>query len=255
MKYEEHYWDRFQILYGLRLVLEQYRSTHRFYLTIKEFIEHNSDIEISYSQFTRYLRGESKLNKEKLSLFRGYLLEKVNIVPDLVIPRIDVDIEAQPIQIDLTNLLSSPSALNFIAYYLCHKERLYDKYDAILTHSEAVPLAIGFSQTLGIPWYSVAYRPPSANPNRIAQYPYLIDQEHVSTLYYLPKKPGISNKRVLIINDYVRKGGLLDVLFRVVEDNSGEVSYLFALIGIGSLWKSLFTELDGRIRILYLLSQ
>jgi adenine/guanine phosphoribosyltransferase-like PRPP-binding protein len=235
--------------------LEKYRSTREFYFSLKTDLDLNAERKLSYSQFTRYLKGESKLNKEKLNFFRSYLLEKINIVPDLVIPRIDIDIQAQPIQIDLTELLSSPPALNFLAYFFCLKEHLYDRFDVILTHSEAVPLAIGFSQALDIPWYSVAYRPPTGNPEQITQYPYLIDQEHVSTLYFLEKKLGLRNKRVLIINDYVRKGGLLDILFRVVEDNFGEVSYLFALIGIGSLWKSLFTELSGRIKVIYLLSQ
>ena len=190
-----------------------------------------------------------------MQYFRSYLMENIEIVPDLVIPRIDVNIQAQPIQVDLNELLNTPAALNFLAYFLCHKENLYDRFDAILTHSEAVPLAIGFSQTLGIPWYAVSYRSPSADPEHISQYPYLIDQELVSTVYFNQKKPGLHNKRVLIINDYVRKGGLLDILFRVVEDNSGEVCYLLAVIGIGSLWKSLFTELHGRLKIVYLLSQ
>ncbi|PWI47723.1 hypothetical protein CEE45_10095 [Candidatus Heimdallarchaeota archaeon B3_Heim] len=255
MKDEKRFWDQYQVLYGLRLSLKKYRSTNEFYLAFKEFYIDNSDLNISYSQFTRYLRGETKLTRKKMDLFQSYLLEEVNLVPDLLIPRIYIDIQAQPIQVDLTELLSTPSTLNFLAYFVCYKENLYNRFDVILTHSEAVPLAIGFSQTLNIPWYTVSYRPPSTRPDQISQYPYLIDQELVSTVYFNQKRPAIRNKRVLIINDYVRKGGLLDILFRVVEDNSGEVSYLLALIGIGSHWKSLFTELHGRLKVLYFLSQ
>ncbi len=236
-------------------MLEKYQTTQEFYLLVRSFFKNESDLHISYSQFTRYLRGETKLSLKKMKYFQSYLLEKVDIVTDLLIPRISIDIQAQPIQVDLTELLSTPTTLNFLAYFLCYKENLFNKFDVILTHSEAVPLAIGFSQTLYIPWYTISYRPPSARPEQISQYPYLIDQELVSTVYFNQKRPGIRNKRVLIINDYVRKGGLLDILFRVVEDNSGEVSYLLALIGIGSLWKSLFTELHGRLKVLYFLSQ
>ncbi|MHA1996156.1 MAG: hypothetical protein ACW97Z_16605 [Candidatus Hodarchaeales archaeon] len=255
MKFEEQIWDHLQVLYGLRLILEKYKSIYEFYLAFEQFITATSDLQLSYSQFTRYLKGETKLSREKIEYCKTYVLKKVNLVTDLLIPRIDIDVQAQPIQVDLTELLGTPSALNFLAYYLCQKEKLYEKFDVILTHSEAVPLAIGFSQTLGIPWYSVSYRLPSAKPENIIRYPYLIEQELVSTVYYNQIRHGIRDKRVLLINDYVRKGGLLDILFRVVEDNSGEVTYLLALIGIGSLWKSFFTELHGSLKVLHLLSQ
>ncbi len=254
MSNEKSSWDQSQVLYGLRLLLEKHRSTRKFYSEFKDHLDPDSSLQFSYSQFTRYLKGETKLNPDKLQSFKSYILKKVQIVPDLVIPRIAIDIQAQPIQVDLTELLSSPPALNFLAYFLSNKEILYDKFDVILTHSEAVPLAIGFSMILNIPWYSISFRPPSTKPEQIFQYPYLIDQELVSTLYF-NRRFGFTNKRVLIINDYVRKGGLLDTLFRVVEDNNGEVSYLLALIGIGSLWRSVFTELSGHLKVLYLLDQ
>jgi adenine/guanine phosphoribosyltransferase-like PRPP-binding protein len=255
LNFEKRFWDHFQVLYGLRLILEKYRSTRELYMSINNFFSNESDFHVSYSQFTRYLTGQTKLSEKKMAFFESYLLQELKIVPDLLIPRLDIDIHAHPIQVDLTELLSSPSTLNFLAYFLCHKENLYSGFDVILTHSEAVPLAIGFSQILNIPWYSVSYRPPSSSPDHITRYPYLIDQELVSTLYFNHKRPNLKNKRVLIISDYVRKGGLLDILFRVVEDNSGEVPYLMALIGIGLLWKRLFTELQGRQKVLYLLSQ
>ena len=187
----------------------------------------------------------------KAEIIRSFLLQEINLTNDLVLPKIQVDLNAHPLQIDLTELFNSPQSMNFLAYFLCYQKNLFGNFDAILTHLEAAPLAIGFSQALQIPWFSVTFRTPSSDPSQITQYPYLIDQEHVSTVFFSQRD--FYRKKILVISDYIRKGGLLDVLFRIVDDNKGMVSYLVAIIGIGPIWKRFNTELDGQLTVYHLL--
>ncbi len=251
MKSKVQYWDKIQVLYGLRLSLQRYRSSQKLYDHLEQYIDDNQTSNISYSQLNRYLQGVADIPYKKVDVIRSFLLQEFNPPRDLVIPRIIIDVNTHPLQIDLTDLLNSPQTMNFLAYFLSHQKSLYGNYDAILTHFEALPLAISISQTLNNPWYSVTFRPPSSDPTQITQYPYLIDQERVSTVYFNRKE--LHKKRVMIISDYIRKGGLLDILFRIVDDNKGFVSYLVAIIGIGSIWKRFSTELNGQLTVYHLL--
>ncbi|MHA1946328.1 MAG: hypothetical protein ACXAC6_10515 [Candidatus Hodarchaeales archaeon] len=253
MTVENRYWDRLQLLFGLRLVLNGYRSSRALYKDILNHKSKNESLSITYSQFNRYLRGETEIPAKKADYIRSFILHEINITNDLILPSITMDIpenKKNPIQIDLGRLIRSVSSLNFLAYYLTLKEKLEGKFDSILTHPEAIPIAISFSQTLKIPWYSVEFRRP---PGRtVSEYPYLIDQEHVSTVFFNQKEFGIQNKKVVIISDYIRKGGLLDILFSVVDENRGEVSFLTAIVGIGSIWKRFSTELDGQLKVCHI---
>lgn len=248
MKSKINYWEKIQLLYGLRLSLQRYRSSKKLHDHLKQYIDDNHKLNISYSQLNRYLQGIAEIPSRKINIIRSFLLKEIDPSKDLILPGISVDVEANPLQIDLTNLLNSHSVMNFLSYFLCHQQGLYGNYDTILTHLEALPLAISFSQALDIPWYSVTFRSPLSDPEQIAQYPYFIDREHVSTVYFTRKD--LYKKRVIIISDYIRKGGLLDTLFRVVDDNGGITSYLIAIIGIGSIWKRFSTELGGKLTVL-----
>ncbi|MCK4848788.1 MAG: hypothetical protein KAT16_07195 [Candidatus Heimdallarchaeota archaeon] len=253
MNVENRYWDRLQLLFGLRLILQRHKSSHALYQVINTYISKNESLSITYSQFNRYLRGETEIPKKKADFIRSFILSNVNILPDLILPAITVNIpedKKNPIHINLNSFLRSTSSLNFLAYYLAISEGLEGKFNAILTHPEAVPLAISFSQVLKIPWYSVEFRKPLGIA--INEYPYLIDQEHVSTVFFNQNESGMKNKRILIISDYIRKGGLLDILFKIVDDNQGEVSFLIAIVGIGSIWKRFSTELDGQLKVCHL---
>ena len=253
MNIENRYWDRLQLLFGLRLILKGYRSSRALYQDIKKHEYENEKLDITYSQFNRYLRSETEIPEKKASFIRSFILYTVNITNDLIIPSITIDIpidKKNPFQIDLNSFIRSTSSLNFLAYYLILNEGLEGKFDVILTHPEAIPIAISFSQALKLPWHSVELRRPIGDS--ITEYPYLIDQEHVSTVFYNQNDLGMKKKRILIISDYIRKGGLLDVLFKIVDDNQGEVSFLIAIVGIGNIWKRFSTELDGRLKVCYI---
>ncbi|MFX0087912.1 MAG: hypothetical protein ACFFAU_19830, partial [Candidatus Hodarchaeota archaeon] len=59
------------------------------------------------------------------------------------------------------------------------------------------------------------------------------------------------NYRILIVSDYIRRGGFIDILFRVAEDSDAEIHFLFAVMAVGTLWKRFSTELEGNIRVIH----
>ena len=247
----EQYWHNAQVLYGLQLVLQRYPSSSELFRKLEEKESGGKELKPSYSQFNRYLKGNSMTFPSRINYFRDFLLSEIDLINDLILPRIEVDITSTPIQVDLTELYNSPSATNFLAYFISSQKNLFNKFDAILTHPEAIPLAIGFSQMLCIPWFSVSTKIPATNPDKISRYPYYIDKEHVSNLFFNTDKINFNGKKVLIVSDYIRRGGLLDILFHVVEDSRGDISFLIALIGIGNTWKQFDTELSGQIEVIY----
>ena len=64
-------------------------------------------------------------------------------------------------------------------------------------------------------------------------------------------RQNIERKNLLIVSDYVRRGGFLDILFRVADDNDAEVRFLLAIIGIGNAWKRFDRELEGNIKVIH----
>ncbi len=249
----EQYWHSTQVLFGLQLALRRYPSTSKLYEKLRNKKVDGKQLKPSYSQFNRFIKGYSITFQNRIDYYRDFLLSEIDLVEDLIIPRIEVNITTTPIQINLTELYNIPSATNFIAYIVSSQRNLFQNFDVILTHPEAIPFAVGFSQILGIPWYSVSTKLPAINPAKISRYPYYIDKEHISTIFFDPSKKILNRKKVLIVSDYVRRGGLLDILFRIVEDNCAEISFLFALIGIGNTWKHFHAELDGRLSVVYLI--
>ncbi|MHA2246003.1 MAG: hypothetical protein ACXADY_13655 [Candidatus Hodarchaeales archaeon] len=242
------------ILGSLRLILKKFNSAQELYNEIKSVIREEKE-DFSYSQFTRYLKGEIPIPNKNEDIFIRFLHNNFNLSTDLVQPNIDINIDATPIQIDMSRLLSFPDNLNLLAFHVIRQDHLRGKFDVILTHSEAIPLAIAFSQSLNIPWLSVTFRPPLVHPSRIMRYSYLIDQELVATAYFTknrePSVHNLRNKRFLVISDYIRRGGFLDILFRVVEDNNAEVRFLLAILGIGNAWKRFYEELEGNMRVIH----
>lgn len=247
----EQYWHNVQVLFGLQLVLQRYPSISHLFRKLEEGEFDGKKLKPSYSQFNRYLKGNTITFPDRINYFRDFLLSEVDLINDLVLPEIEVDITTTPIQVDLTELYSSPATTNFIAYFISSQKKLFNRFDAILTHPEAIPLAIGFSQILGIPWFSVTTKRPSVNPDNISRYPYYIDKEHFSTFFFNINQKSFIKRKVLIVSDYIRRGGLLDILFQVVADSRGDIGFLFALIGIGNTWKQFHTELAGQIEIIY----
>ena len=240
------------ILQSLKLILVKYRSARELFNSIRPFFLNGKDNKgkFSYSHFNRYIKGETPIPDDKEDIFIRFLHNNFNLANDLVKPNIDINIDAIPIQIDMSRLLSYPDKVNLLAFHVIRQDHLRGKFDAILTHSEAIPLAIAFSQSLNIPWLSVTFRPPPVHPSRIIRYPYLIDQELVATAYFISSQD-LHNKRLFVINDYIRRGGFLDILFRVVEDNKAEVQFLLAILGIGNAWKRFDEELEGNMRVIH----
>jgi adenine/guanine phosphoribosyltransferase-like PRPP-binding protein len=211
-----------------------------------------SDTEtFSYSQFTRYIKGKWPIPKDKEDVFVRYLHNNLILSEDLIKPNLEIDVTKTPIQIDLTRLMAYPDKLNLLAFHLIGQEHLRGKFNSILTHSEAVPIAISFSQQLNIPWYSITFRQPSLELSRFSQYPYFVDQELVRTAFFLKDYSYIKNNRILIVSDYIRRGGFIDILFQVAEDNQAQINFLFAVIGIGTAWRRFNVELDHNIRVLH----
>lgn len=239
------------ILGSLRLILKKYKSARELYHAIKPFFREETEF-FSYSQFTRYIKGEIPITKKNEDIFVRFLHNNFNLAADLIQPNIDIDIDASPIQVDMSRLLSYPDNLNLLAYHVIGQDHLKGKFDAILTHPEAIPLAIAFSQSLDVPWFNVTFRSPPVYPSRISRYPYLIDQELVFTAYFISGQE-LRNKRLFVISDYIRRGGFLDILFRVVEDNYANVQFLLAIIGIGNTWKRFNEELEGNMRVIHFL--
>jgi hypothetical protein len=238
------------VLESIRLILIKYSSARELYNEIKEFFLGTEEIKFSYSQFTRYLKGEIPIPDKNEDIFERFLHNNFNLAADLIQPNIEIDIGSVPIQVDMSRFLSYPEKVNLLAYHVIHQDHLRGKFDAIITHPEAIPLAISFSQILNIPWYSVTFRPPSVLPSRVSQHPYLIDQELVRTAYFMNSQ-NIRKKGLLIVSDYVRRGGFLDILFRVTEDNDSEVRFLLAIIGIGNAWKRFDMELEGNMKVIH----
>ncbi|MFX1506540.1 MAG: hypothetical protein ACFFDC_10535, partial [Promethearchaeota archaeon] len=201
------------VLQSIRLILKKYSSALELYNEIKEFSLGTEEIKFSYSQFTRYLKGGIPIPDKNEDIFERFLHNNFNLATDLIQPDIEIDIGSVPIQVDMSRFLSYPEKVNLLAYHVIHQDHLRGKFDAIITHPEAIPLAISFSQILKIPWFSVTFRPPSVLPSRISRHPYLIDQELVRTAYFMNSQD-IRRKALLIVSDYVRRGGFLDILFR-----------------------------------------
>lgn len=250
MSYYSVCFKKNQIINGIKVILTNFRSSRELYDAIRPSKWRDPKEKFSYSQFNRYIKGEYPITRNNEEFFFQFLLNNLNLSVDLVQPNIDIDISTIPIQVDMSRLLSNPDKVNLLAFLVIEQNHLVGKFDAILTHSEAIPLAVAFSQILSIPWFAVNFRPPPVHPSRVSRHPYLVDQELVATAYFVTSQ-NLRNKRLLVISDYIRRGGFLRVLRRVVEDNNAEVHFLFAVLAIGSDYRRFYDELDGNMRVVY----
>ncbi|MFX0050145.1 MAG: phosphoribosyltransferase [Candidatus Hermodarchaeota archaeon] len=239
-----------QVLNSLRLVLKKYKTVKNLYNVIESQWQEDQE-HFTYSQFTRYMKGEIPISDKKEDVFIRFLHNQLNLTEDLIQPNIDINLKETPIQVNMNRLLARPELVNLLAFHVINQEHLIGRqFDAILTHPEAVPLAIAFALLLQIPWFSFSFRSPPVRPTRITQYPYLIDQELVSTAYF-SMDDDIQKKKLLIISDYIRRGGFIDILFRIVEENKATVHFLIAIVGIGTSWNRFRLELEGNMRVLH----
>ncbi|MHA2304748.1 MAG: hypothetical protein ACXACU_05085 [Candidatus Hodarchaeales archaeon] len=241
--------EKIQLLNSLKLMLRKYRSVKALYEDIQPLFGETETF--SYSQFTRYIKGKWVIPKNKEDVLVRFLHNKLNLSEDLIKPNLEIDVTKMPIYIDLTRLIAHPDKLNLLAFHVISQEHLRGKFDSILSHSEAIPLAISFSQQLNIPWYSITFRQPSVQPSNIVQYPYFVDQELVRIAYFLKGQSSIKNDKILIVSDYIRRGGFVDILFKVADDNQAQIDFLFAIIGIGTAWRRFNIELDHNIRVVH----
>jgi len=251
MKNQVEAYRRMAIMNSLRYLLGKYPSVKALHSKI--ISDHCLEREkgFSYDQFIRYLKGQSKIPETNENIITRFLYNEYNMIFDLIDSKLLLNLKTAPIQIDISNLYSSPENLNLIAYHVINHD-LTGSFDAILTHTEAIPMAISFSQLLTVPWYSVSFRRPSVNEDQILQFPYLLDQQVVETIYF-HKLSAIKNKKILIISDYIRRGGLLDILFNLVDYvGNATIEFLIAILGIGNEWKKYSMELEGNIRVLKL---
>ncbi|MHA2293421.1 MAG: phosphoribosyltransferase [Candidatus Hodarchaeales archaeon] len=252
MSFYSNYFKKTQIINSLRLVLNRKKSTRELYNSIKEQQWLEEKEKFSYSQFNRYIKKENSIPDDKEDVFIRFLYNNLSLAEDIVKPNVDLDLSATPFLVDMHKLLTNPEMVNLLAFYTIEHEHLKGKFDVILTHSEAVPLAVGFSQILQIPWASITFQRPSVHPSRIMQLPYLIDQELVGTAYFITDQQ-LKNSRLLVISDYIRRGGYLDLLLQVVKELNAEIQFLFAVIGVGNTWKRFNEELEGNMRVIHFL--
>ncbi|MHA1973041.1 MAG: hypothetical protein ACTSW1_08615 [Candidatus Hodarchaeales archaeon] len=245
-------WAQNQVIEWLRYALSKYPSIKALYNDIIQQHIIPGEDHFSYHQFIRYLKGHTKISEKSNDIISRFLYDKSELIGTLISKNISINLKSSPIQIDMSPLLSYPYKLNLLAFQVISRD-LQGRYDAILTHSEAIPIAIAFSQALEIPWHSLSFRRPLVEEKLISQYHYVIDQEIIETGYFHQIEE-IKKKKVIIISDYIRRGGLLDILFRIaIEDAQAEIKFLLAIVGIGNEWKRFSTELEGRIRVLKLI--
>lgn len=250
MSYYNSCFRKTHVLNSLKLTLKKFRSVRALYIAIKSQWQEDHE-HFTYSQFTRYVKGEIPIPDNKEDVFIRFLHNQFNLTIDLIQPNIDIDLKETPIQVNMNRLLAHPEQLNLLAFHVINQDHLQSRqFDAILTHSAAIPLAIAFSLLLQLPWFSLSFRAPPVHPSRVTQYPYLIDQEIVSTAYFTTEDD-IQNKKLLVISDYIRRGGFIDILFRITEDNNAEVRFLIAIVGIGTSWNRFRDELEGNMRVLH----
>ncbi len=243
---------KIQILNSLRLILKRFSSVSQFYSYLNHYFKEKQET-FSYSQFNRYLKGQWDIPNSKVDVFVRFLYNEFDLCKELVIPNIKIDTSTTPIHVDLRRLTAFPDKLNLIAFHTISRYNLFGKFDRILTHTEAIPIAFAYSQLLEIPWLHVSFRPPPVDRSMLIEHHQIIDQELVGSIYFIkpPEEQSLKNKRILIINDYIRRGMLLDTLFRVVEDSNAYVSYLISIIGIGNVWKRFNAELDGNMHVMH----
>jgi len=253
VKYLDCYLSCFQknqIITCLKILLTRYRSVRALYKEIFGHLQKENQEYVSYSQFIRYIKGVICIQEGKEDIFIRFLHNQLNLSLDIIQPNIEIDLDARPIYVNMNRLIAVPNNLNSLAFHVIIQNHLEGKFDAILTHSEAIPFAIAFSSNLQIPWFSLTFRPPSVHPSRVSQYPYLIDQELVARAYFSTEFK-LNNKRILIISDYIRRGGLVDILFRIADDYNASIQYLISIIGIGTSWNRFKDELKGNTSVLH----
>jgi adenine/guanine phosphoribosyltransferase-like PRPP-binding protein len=250
MSYYSSCFQKAQILNSLKVILKKFRSVRALYIAIKNQWQEDQEY-FTYSQFTRYIKGEIPIPDNKEDVFIRFLHNQFNLTTDLIIPNIDINLKEIPIQVNMNRLIAHPEQLNLLAFHVINQDHLKSRqFDAILTHPAAIPLAIAFSPLLQLPWFSLSFRAPPVHPARVTQYPYLIDQEIVSTAYF-SMDDNIKNKKLLIISDYIRRGGFIDILFRIAEDYKADIQFLIAIVGIGTSWNRFRDELEGNMRVLH----
>ena len=243
---------KIQILNSLRLILKRFSSVSKFYSQLNYYLKEEKE-SFSYSQFNRYLKGQWEIPDSKVDVFVRFLHNELDICKELILPNISVNISTTPIHVDLRRLTAYPEKLNLIAFHTISRYNLFSKFDRILTHTEAIPIAIAYSQLLEIPWLHVSFRSPPVDRSMLIEHHQIIDQELVGSIYFIkpPEEQSLENKRILLINDYIRRGKLLDTLFRVAEDSNAHVNYLISIIGIGNVWKRFNAELEGNMHVMH----
>lgn len=252
MSYFSSPFSKIQILNSLRLLLKKRVSVSELYSQINQYFTEKKE-SFSYSQFNRYIKGSWDIPDSKVDIFMRFLHNELDICEEIIIPSISVNVLTTPIHVDLRRLICYPEKLNLIAFHTITRYNLYRKFDRILTHTEAIPIAIAYSQLLEIPWMNISFQPPPVDRTQIIEHHQIIDQELVGTAYFIqpPKELYLEKKKILIINDYIRRGMLLDTLFRVAEDSGGEIKFLISILGIGNVWKRFHSELEGNMHVMH----
>ncbi|MFW9856704.1 MAG: hypothetical protein ACFFFG_16755 [Candidatus Thorarchaeota archaeon] len=237
------------ILLSLRLLLKKFKSVRALYTSLTQFGGEKSK-EFSYPQFSRYLKAEVTIPLNKEGIYLDFLKNELDIEEDLILPYIEVDQRLTPLLIDLSSLLSYPERVNLLVFHTLERKMVpQNKYDAILTHPEAVPIAIAFSTMMRIPWSSISFRPPNQPPSRFRSYPYFIDNELISQVYFTSRNVDIRGKKLLLISDYIRRGGFIDLLLKITEEQDAYIHFFYAVLGIGTDWRRLARSLNGNLAV------
>lgn len=237
------------ILNSLKILLKKYSSVRDLFEDINNFWKDEEEY-LTYWQFRRYLNESTMIPAEKEDLFLRYLYSHFDISKNIINPNSKFNFEENSIRIDLTEVYAHPIQLSVIAFHVVLRNHLLNKFDFILTHPEAVPIAIAFSDILNIPWYSLSFRKMDFLEHKdVKEYHYVVEGELIRTAYF-QSKDSFHQKKCFIVTDYIMKAKFIDILLDIATENRAKVNYLFAILGFGKNWKRFETELEGNLNVL-----
>jgi len=229
------------------LAVELLMSMKRFF----KFKELENLLNISVPTIWRYIHGEIKPSIDRAREMLNKLLSRdvLNIVRDKILSIYSngiVNVYNLAYSIDILSIASIDAYL--WAYNL--------RPTAIVTaETDGIPLATLIAKRLNAKLATVKRR-KDVGFKRFYETNYIAyDPPGIVTLY-LPEGVLNAKDRVLIVDDLVRSGRTSQAVAELVKQSGAEVVGFYALIGMGSAWKSTIEKIVGSsYRVLFEVSQ
>lgn len=195
----------------------------------------SQDIDISYSQLSRYLNGVSIPSHDQLAKICEFLRIRLPL-EKLVRDNLLVKNQGGQHVINTTSLITNPSIIDYVAWKIADQIKRQFRFDRIITHAvEGVPFSAAISKQLRVPYcYSTHSRSTFFAEYCSADYlqPYF---ETVATIH-VPKLHLVSGDRYLVVADYVRLGRVVKGLLDIVEQADGIPAGIVSLAKVGDYW-------------------